>query len=75
MQMKLFSFWKKNSKPKIIYKAKFKLTRLQRRDLRRFLRANGIVGAVITHIDIPNVPQFSEQEVYYLYSSGKVKQA
>ncbi len=70
--MKL-KFWKK-SKPKIIYKAKFKLTKSKRRDLRRFLRANGIVGAVITHVNIPDAPQISEQEVYHLYSRGKVKQ-
>ena len=75
--MKLFNFWKKSSKPKIIYKAKVKLTRLQRRDLRRFLRSNGIVGAIITNVYIPemNGPQISEGELYYLYSSGKLKQA
>ena len=71
-----FNFWKKNSKPKIIYKAKVKLTKLQRRDLRRFLRANGIVGAIITNVYIPemNGPQISEGELHYLYSSGKVRQ-
>ncbi len=74
--MNLFKkFWKKSNRPKIIYKTDFKLTKRDRRELRKFLRANGIVGAVITHVTIPGAPQISEQEVYYLYSKGKVKQA
>ncbi len=84
--MKIFEYLKKNRliiapKNKILYRANYKLTKLQRREFRRFMRANGIFGAVITDVKVPkeieqimNMPTLYSYEWNKFYRNGKVRQ-
>ena len=78
--MKFYFSWSK--KPKIIYKGAYKLDKYGRRSLRRFLRANGIMGAIIFDLEIPKdavmtAPKramMGSYEVIKLFNEGRLKQ-
>ena len=76
--MKMFGFWKNRliiaPKNKIVYKARYKLTKYQRRELRRFLRTNGIFGAIITDVEIKKGICNTDVEMIHLFNLGKLRQ-